>query len=132
MFGKSLLRIDHINQNIENSLTKWSRENNLVILVKDRTHHKYRFGNPFISNPIYIEIYFHNNILDISGWVGTLIPFLRWKLIEVKQKTLSTKLDYRRKGGLILNLLKEAVTEVKKHNQQVHTNENLPLAEPHR
>lgn len=111
MLGKYQLTI---NTNFDptsiiHKIEQWSEENNLVEVKCPNGKRKYRYGSPFISNPIYIEIDLGSNPITITGWVQTLIPFFRWKLIKIEQQNIGTILDYRRKGGYFCFKLEEAI-----------------------
>jgi len=101
MFGKYQLSIT---TNLDTSsviqeIELWSKENKLTEVKSVEGKKKFRYGSPFISNPIYIEIDSNSRPVLLEGWVQTLIPFLRWKLIRTENNNIGSKIDYRRKGG---------------------------------
>ena len=112
MFGKyeTLVNTQLDNNLIVNALEKWSMDNNLSEVYCSDGYKKYRFGSPFLSNPIYIEINFDEKPIKIVGWVQTLIPFFRWKLIKTEKRSFGSKIDYRRKGGYFCYQLKQSIT----------------------
>ena len=111
MFGKYEFKINtqlDINSTSK-MIEKWSKENNLTSVKSSDDIKKFRFGSPFISNPIYIEIDLNKKPLTVTGWVQTLIPFLRWKLIRTESHNTASKLDYRRKGGYFCYQLEKII-----------------------
>jgi len=114
MFGKSTYQFStNLDpQQVVHRLESWSKHNGLndVSSSGETTRKKYRFGSPFLSNPIYIEVSVNEAPIEIRGWVQTMIPFVTWKLIEPPRESLSAKLDYRRKGGLFISKLREALS----------------------
>lgn len=114
MFGKVIYQLTSnlASPQLAQRLEDWSKSNGLkdVSSSSDPTRRKYRFGSPFLSNPIYIEVSLNRTSIEVRGWVQTLIPFFTWKLIESPRESFSTKLDYRRKGGLFIYRLRAALT----------------------
>jgi len=112
MFGKSQYIIE--TQQELNSICKmieeWRKDHNLNLVKSSEGFKKFRFGSPFLSNPIYIEIDISKSPIIVHGWVQTLIPFFTWKLIETKNDNLASKLDYRRKGGYFCHQLIDTIT----------------------
>tara|TARA_R110002096_G_C14076056_1_gene676010 strand:- start:27 stop:371 length:345 start_codon:yes stop_codon:yes gene_type:complete len=112
VFGKYTENIDSrlSEAQLIESLNAWSTRLQLKSITSNDKHiFRYRFGNPFISNPIYIEVAKDQGIVTISGWVQTLIPFLRWKLVEMNEPGVGTVLDYRKKGGLFVYELRREI-----------------------
>ena len=111
MFGKSVYEVKTNigHDELFRILDKWCIDNKLTDISKTTNYKKFRFGSPIISNPIYIEVFFENSTINIHGWVQTMIPFIRWNLIEAPKESLSTKLDYRRKGGLFVSRLRNLI-----------------------
>jgi len=105
VFGKyvEILESDLSEAQLTEALDTWSTRLKMKpIKSADTRVHRFRFGSPFISNPIYIEVVKEQSVVTISGWVQTLIPFFRWKLVVVKEPGARTVLDYRKKGGLFV------------------------------
>ncbi len=92
------------------AIDAWCEENRLRRVKTHGNIELYRFGSPFLSNPIYIQLQPFSPEIRITGWVQTLLPFLRWKLIPTSHPSLSTKIDYRRKGGFFCYDLQRRLT----------------------
>jgi len=90
-----------------NGLESLSAEGDAVLL--------YRFGSPKLSNPIMLKLNPTDGAIIVEGWVQTLIPFFRWKLIDVSGKSIATAVDYRRKGGYFIRDLREKVAARSAH-----------------
>jgi hypothetical protein len=111
MFGKYHQSIDTTldANSLHEAIQNWASENELIE-VKSSEHAKlYRFGSPFLSNPIYIQLELNGKQIDLSGWVQTILPILRWKLVPTSKSDLGTTIDYRRKGGLFCTKLRELI-----------------------
>jgi len=105
VFGKYVENLDSNLSDIQltEALDTWSNRFKLKSVKSSDTRvHRFRFGSPFISNPIYIEVVKVQSVVTITGWVQTLIPFFRWKLVAMKEPGVGTVLDYRKKGGLFV------------------------------
>jgi len=93
-------------------IREWAREHKLKITTSNSEGVlRYQFGNSALSNPIIIELIPSESGIAVAGWVQTLIPFLRWRLIENSENRVATALDYRRKGGQFLHDLRESLTK---------------------
>jgi|GEM_PF-6377612 len=114
MFGKSTYQITTSlgPQQVVDRLEGWSKNEGLkdVSGSSEATRKKYRFGSPLLSNPIYIEVSVDQASVEVCGWVQTMIPGVRWKLVEPPRESVTTKLDYRRKGGLLISKLRQALS----------------------
>ena len=111
MFGKSIdnIAIDVAQAELERIIDCWAKDHRLVKVNSScAASLRFRFGNPFVSNPIYIELSLNSRNIEISGWVQTLL-FYRWKLIESKIQGIGTAIDYRRKGGYFVYTLKRSL-----------------------
>jgi hypothetical protein len=113
MFGKSFYEMstDIGNGQLLEILEQWSKNCKLKDVSAGNKSKKYRFGNPFVSNLIYIEIFYTDRPIKVFGWVQTLIPFVRWQLVPSSEDSLSSKLDCRRKGGLFVSLLQNELSK---------------------
>jgi hypothetical protein len=91
-------------------VSDWADRNKLKKLTaKKEGGLRYRFGNPGLSNPIILELHLKESAITVEGWVQTLIPFFRWKLVEVPGKSVATAVDYRKKGGYFVRDLRDLI-----------------------
>jgi hypothetical protein len=111
MFGKYTQQIQSSldNKSLKNTIKTWAEENELRKLKESNGIELYRFGSPLLSNPIYIQLEFVDGHVNLTGWVQTLIPFLRWKLVPVPKEGIGTTLDYRKKGGSFCEKLQRLI-----------------------
>lgn len=87
------------------AIQSWATANELIEVKSSEHARLYRFGSPFLSNPIYIQLELNDEQINLSGWVQTILPILRWKLVPTSKQGLDTTIDYRRKGGLFCTQL---------------------------
>ena len=113
MLGKSQFTVETTlsQKQIHEKLDHWYEVNELSEIDNNAACRTFRFGSPYFSNPIYIKVFFKERPIQIQGWVQTLVPIIRWKLINVPKESVSTKLDYRRKGGFFVSRLITALSE---------------------
>jgi len=96
-------------KSLKSTIKTWSEENKLKQVSSTDRVELYKFGSSIISNPIYIELNLQDSKIVLNGWVQTVIPFLRWKLVPTSCTGIGTIIDYRRKGGLLCNKLVELI-----------------------
>ena len=113
MLGKSKYEVNtNFNRDqVLDCLQRWATENKLTTVLDEPTRKKFRFGSPFLSNPIYIDVFFEKSPFLVIGWVQTPIPFLTWKFVEPRQDPPATYVDYRKKGGLFVLILRNLLAQ---------------------
>ena len=92
MFGKSFYEMstDIGNDQLLEILEQWSKNCKLKDVSTGNKSKNYRFGNPFVSNPIYIEIFYTDRPIKIFGGVQTLIFIF---LIREKRMAILHRID---------------------------------------
>jgi hypothetical protein len=88
----------------------WRHAHRLADMSRGMGVLHYRHGSRYFSNPIHIQIGFDEGEIRIAGWVQTGIRFVSWTLVDVDRESIWTLLDNRRRGGLLVHRLREALT----------------------